>query len=330
MKSPLAIALALVCALHCGGDVIITQNGDAATDANVFSDSAIETALDTHATGDSAGDATESTPDAATDIYAANCTSLQRCDPLDYNQLFTSMNDCLAFTTSYIANMYSLPGVTPDELAATLAALNNANCNAGGSFYVAGTLPNGAACIDAIQCASGQCSSNGLACGTCVGAAIGAACTTSYECAGNVYCVGGTCQPGLANGMPCDNTTPCQSSYCGPATSDAGTLGVYICQDPPPPPTEGAPCPQGVCAIGLYCNANSLCAQPVYVKAGQPCDFTTFCAGGYCDNNTNVCTAYLPPGSPCDANSGCRYQCALVNDGGLTGFCDVPWVTSCN
>jgi hypothetical protein len=99
-----------------------------------------------------------------------------------------------------------------------------------------GDRPNGAACANRSECASGIC--NGAVCQAQVnglGLANGGACRAHTECASG-YCIRGTCEAtpgGTATnrpiGSPCTSSEQCTSNRCeseicrDPATLDAGT-----------------------------------------------------------------------------------------------------------
>jgi hypothetical protein len=320
MPTRLAIALTVVCALHCGGDVIIPLPGDAGTPA------------DTLLAGDSVVDATPDTADAAGAVVAAFCGNWQRCSPVSFNGMFASMNDCLAFVASTEGNEVSLPGLTPDELTAIIDQDNTEACKAYTPSHPTGTLPNGSSCQLGVQCASGECDTGNGTCGTCTGGAAGSACATNLDCAVPTVCVYGVCGAPQPNGATCvdGNYTQCQSGYCARGVGAGLQPGVSVCQDNPSAGAGASCLATYECALGLVCNRAGVCAQPVYVATGQPCTLDSICIGGYCDSTFTVCTAYTAPGSPCTANTQCRTSCMYVGSGGDTGVCDIPFVTTCN
>jgi hypothetical protein len=309
MKPSLVIALTLVCALDCGGDVIIPLPAD--------------TGWDVQAPGDT-------NPRPPDEINAANCTFLQRCNPSWYNNWFLSMDDCLAYGSSSYGNPSRLPGVTQSEINAIVAWANTGSCATLNSYRPTGSLPIDGTCDQGLQCASGMCNTGIVGCGYCIGDALGEACTFYADCAAPNACLAGFCEPLQANGAACADGSQCQSGYCAPGFGTYPSLDG-VCQDPPALPA-GASCNGSFddCAVGLECNSAAVCAQPVYVAIGQPCTQESICNGGYCDPATTICTAYTAPGSPCTSSIQCRSQCVPTTDGGTAGVCDVPAFMSCN
>jgi hypothetical protein len=264
------------------------------------------------------------------DVISAECSFMQRCDPVEYHRLFASNSDCVATFTRYVGPEMQLPGVTQDELNTVVNLANTEACGSHPVVFSTGSLANGAGCANNIQCQSGVCSGTDSACGVCVGAAAGAACSITTPCAAPNACISGTCQAKLADGASCTDSTQCQNGACDSISADA--FAGQVCKTETGI-AEGQSCAGGgVCAPTLFCNG-ATCVQPVYVALGQPCTTSTPCEGSYCDPTTSVCTAFIAAGSACDLSSNtntCRLECIAVGDGGTTGVCDQVTYPTCN
>ncbi len=97
---------------------------------------------------------------------------------------------------------------------------------AGGLFTGAATCDDAALCVTsaAVPCATGVCEDD-VAC-------LASACTSDTDCPAAEYCDAVTCQPDLADGLPCDRGAACTGGLCA-----AG-----VCATPPPPGDESGGC----------------------------------------------------------------------------------------
>lgn len=201
---------------------------------------------------------------------------------------------------------------------ACAAAIQAASCdtvvtiqrNADCASALVGTVPNGGACADDIECAAGSCTAdrrNGTCPGQCVAfAPAGAACDSDEQCGPGNVCAGTTARacaaltaPG-AQGQPCANDFSCQPGlFCRfPSTTcDRRSAASEACDD------------DVLCTAGLVCAGGS---QPAgrtctpFVAAGAPCTpgtvpgLDSVCAfGTVCDAATSTCTAQPAAGEPC-------------------------------
>lgn len=201
-----------------------------------------------------------------------------------------------------------------------------------------GTIESGGACWISEQCLGGACFINDCMATCCMGtciaeppdAAIGQDCSGGQGCAGG-YCDFQTelCTAYKAAGVACDVDTECGDLFCLGGTCQAGVA-------------EGAPCIDGecgaywlrcdidsatcqrlrgegeacnpaadLCTLGLICpEATSVCSRPTGV--GSTCnDIFGFDCGtdAWCDydlgNGEGTCQALKAPGSPCVHDDQC-------------------------
>lgn len=181
-------------------------------------------------------------------------------------------------------------------------------------------------------CASGRCSSCGVARGSTQACANGLGCHASEQCASGA-CVGGVCQTCALDGScaaltNCDSEVQCQSGACVQrltlsnvteattclhCTSNGecgrgGTCTNGVCErcafDPMPRQcaecTDDSQCPSGNCVFGVCggCRTSEQC------PSGETCRFTD-----RFDVGPRVCTAEvvtgLPRGALCEASEEC-------------------------
>jgi hypothetical protein len=215
---------------------------------------------------------------------------------------------------------------------------------------------------DGEDCSTKSCAI-GLACvgGRCAprSGGSGSSCKSLADCVKGFYCAGpyacgsgggdtcalsdvNTCKPRKARGEPCGAEKDVSVwSVCvegllcagavialgGGGSATANSQGT--CQ---PMSDEGGPCQVPVatgtivvtgCRAGLVCDG-STCRQPPSVGATCATSDDTRCSGGYCDSATNLCTAFLPPGSPASAGcQQCEYACDFETTGN-TPLCALP------
>lgn len=183
--------------------------------------------------------------------------------------------------------------------AACLDAFEDFDCSASSAFFepeacdrtATGTIADGAACSDSVQCISRSCQYTPVDCDRnttcCAGAcapttvtvAEGGACMdVSQTCASGLFCDAGisppACKKRAAAGQACNTVMPC--------------LETLRCVRP-----TGAT--EGTCTT--YPKRGEVCSGPL-----------SFCddAHDFCDPTTNKCAARLAPGADCSAASeGC-------------------------
>ncbi len=220
-----------------------------------------------------------------------------------------------------------------------------------------GTIGDGGACFGDAQCQSDNCDAPGgtLACceGTCIAAlpeaglgedcltgmtcvegtycdieaavcaslkASGETCSSDFQCADVLRCVGGTCAEGPGEGEPCPSGDCALPFGCDPQT--------VTCQRAR---GEGEACvpEDSLCSLGLTCSADSnTCVRPG--GAGSPCDFDLFgltCAQGtYCDYDFELgegtCVAVKADGQTCASDQECQTRhCSDEDVCGPTPVC---------
>ena len=210
---------------------------------------------------------------------------------------------------------------------------------AGCAAAFGGAVPDGDACVDDVDCATGFCTAAWT--GTCPGicaprGASGVSCL-DRPCAAGLVCdftAGGICRTPSAPGGPC----PCGAdAWCdtGGATPVCRTLqqsgtcpGPWACApglacagSPATcrlPASEGTACLPAVggCAPGLACDPLSQTCRPAPV-VGQSCVVTVgtatatlACQDGWCDaGGTRQCRALGADGQTCRTDVECRGRC---------------------
>jgi hypothetical protein len=173
-----------------------------------------------------------------------------------------------------------------------------------------GSLANGSACGEGMQCQSGFCratDSSKSPCGTCAPAIpAGAACDLGNPgCADGASCQGSLDSPentcvaytDVEVGQSCKGAfVRCRDSFCSPKTS---TCVPFV--------GANAACGQGdACGAGLLCTSG-VCAPRK--KAGEACTLSLYCAPGLgCDGTSNTCVPQVSvePEQACDAVHVCR------------------------
>lgn len=292
----------------------------------------------------------------------AVCAYSQRCQPKDLAEEFGDVGTCQTDYAQILAVYLGLPGttVTGAQLDACASALNGLSCEAGFGDVPAcesltGSLPAGAACVAATQCASGDCetsdSSTGntppptddtVDCGKCRALAdLGQPCALATPCKQGLACdtTKNQCVALLAKGAACQATNP----MCADGTRCINGT----CTDPL---AVGAACDpqQDQCQEALECDAQTkVCTDPEskdqLVDIGQPCGImggsdpsTTYnasCkAGASClGTTTQTCVALATEGQPCVAHGSedqTKPRCALLLSC-IGGVCKKTDYTTC-
>lgn len=145
---------------------------------------------------------------------------------------------------------------------------------------LAGTVPNGSACRDDVECANGHCRMEASCPGVC----------TAYVAADGICNIAGAeCAPHLY----CDSRGRCVAM-------------------PTPSGQQGQACVVGGCAPGLYCDAaTSTCAPRK--KSGSCADARDACAFGYPCTESGTCVAYAGRGERCGPEAWCGAGWACID-----------------
>ena len=251
-------------------------------------------------------------------LLAANCSHLQKCQPLVLEIQYGTVDNCTTVLSS--DSQDNLPGndYTDAQVKACSDAINGASCDADvgalAACQIKGTLGNGTPCNGGTQCSSGYCqlgddttgSSStivGQQCGKCAPiAADGAACTEDDGCNLGSECdsTKHVCSPRPAKGAACTPDVDCQ----------AGSVCIAsVCSDLLP---AGSVCDSSdnSCATGLACEA-SKCTDTsglvVAVDVGQSCGLDpvaqkdNVCKFSSCVGATGAakCVAFATANQPC-------------------------------
>jgi hypothetical protein len=200
-----------------------------------------------------------------------------------------------------------------------------------------GTVANGGACYDDVDCQAGTCTSTAQTCpGACQAfAQLGQSCAT-LSCAPSLTCDAGTCKtPSTAGGAcPCRGDLWCDTSGGGAgvckATQTSGTCSAsaqcalgYTCAGTPNTCQSmvglngNCTASADLCGPGYKCVSN-VCVS--YPKVGEACSEFELCIGGYCDSIvTQKCVAYKAAGATCLLPT----ECASLSC--TAGHCDAAF-----
>jgi hypothetical protein len=291
------------------------------------------------ATGESGARGTTGTAATwVTDLNAAYCTWAIRCgrfpDAASCNALRGPQFAAINFNAPSAAIRAVSKGTStfdPTQATSCLAALSNLDCDSdlfGGARVPAscagvfsGTVSDGSACIDDVECASGSMcviASTATCEGVCTPAS-GGLCRTSDDCPAQQYCAAGpiggsglagsgSCQaliePGANAGDPCG--TPVQ---CVPGLRCFGPIAPVHCVVDAASPAGAACGGEGPdCAPGLVCvtsddGTTATCAPPA--KLGEACTSLFQCGAQYdlsdliCDESHTHACVHRPSTGPC-------------------------------
>jgi hypothetical protein len=178
-------------------------------------------------------------------------------------------------------------------------------------------------CLDPMVCVV----TGGPPMGTCqVPALLNAACGGQVQCVRDLQCVGGTCQPPLADGQPCPRAQAGRcANHCvfGSPDAAAGTCGPVTT-----PPAPGQPCINGsACGSGLAVTTpdgtgGTLSCQCAALGAtGDPCDLGYQCASGHCLAITGACGPLVDVGGACRTQEDCASQTCVLTTGASAQSC---------
>jgi hypothetical protein len=225
---------------------------------------------------------------------------------------------------------------TPESLLACAEAWRTLPCDmlAAGQFPacagIAGSLPDGAPCTTALQCAGRSCGKGSdvqhPSCGACATRVVsGGGCGDGGACPFDEECISGTCKKvvtGVALGQPCDVTTLCASpNQCRAASPGAMTT----CQ---PLPKLGDPCADTIfCGDGSLCTAAKKCEAPP--TDGQTCKRDA-ALNRYMCATADVCDETAAGGPTCVVRPGAGTPCTPSPGGELEqGSCAPGLYCSC-
>lgn len=325
--------------------------------------------------GDGGNDASASRTSVSTwvaDFEDAFCTWGIRCGEFPDGATCHASNGHRFVTEGFNSASAAVTAVSKgtaqfDGAAATacLAALSQLDCSP--SFYsnlpslpapcasaFSGHLPDGATCIDDVECATGSVClvQSTVTCeGTCKpgSAVLGGSCETNADCPGDQYCEGvGWWGPGFWLGGSCNPVTPPGADgepcgmpvQCAPGFSCSGGPAPALC-GPASAAAKGDSC-GGFNGLGPACAPGLVCAQPDEVtpgtcmpeaKLGEPCTSLFQCGAQYffndliCDMVGSHTCVRRPSAGSCVLVSGmntCNPATSYCDGSGKVGTCK-PW-----
>ncbi|MFO0741958.1 MAG: hypothetical protein U0270_39035 [Labilithrix sp.] len=240
------------------------------------------------------------------------------------------------------SNLVNAPGATniAGALQSCASQISANDCSVGNDcdVEVVGTLPDGAACLDGSQCASGGCDDEDGRCGHCVAlAAIGQPCGSKTRCVKDASCVYsastngddpvGTCRAVVRRkaGESCESSTTesirCEKGLaCSPdAKCEAGGAAGAACSSTSEC-QNNLVCDGGTCGVGQA--VGGACTN-----SGGTAGSKTCAHGLVCPDDTKTCSeiAYVAVGQPCDyatrqcLGGYCRFD--RVSSGAASGTC---------
>lgn len=265
--------------------------------------------------GSSNGNAAAACPQLANEAYGV----LERCAP---QLIEADKATMLAGLQRNCEAKLNLRGVIPTEVTTCFTKQGSQSCNDFFNTTCAprGTLPDGSACADGAQCASGVCTAEQNSCGQCSSfAKEGEACNSNDPCAPGLLCGEGKCRPRAKLGEACDEVgfeceapLVCLEKKCAQATGEGGDCPSHQeCDDYQDLRCDfvqkkckkatrakvGEPCGVLVGGDFVECEAIAYCQQPDIKTAGScqlkkklgeacgPDDYcldVLFCDGGKC------------------------------------------------
>jgi len=265
--------------------------------------------------------------------YEATCTEFAKtlcarafaCNP-PVAFTWTDVPQCVARNTLHCELIASDPDVIfdPQQLQTCIEAdAGECPSSYGIDCFGAGRAPNGATCVWAEACQSGNCvvtidvtAGYESPCGVCRPLPCNGACPDGQQCStspdGGSSCIpmpcggcpagqrcfgpvdgGATCTPPLGPGQACTRDADCEDFfYCGP---DGTCSAVARIGDACGGAAMGRPCGDA----DAYCDAKGQCSEVASLPYGASCDqIESVCAGaGTCDPTDSQC---LPPASDGD------------------------------
>jgi len=302
--------------------------GDVAAGPDAASDSAT-----------TAGDAATLTPEATLKELIAN-TAKGACEYAMHCQKgegYASQAGCEAIQTdvwvrwrAWLAGSIAAKTVIVDLAAAKACSASNAAAACGSKAaavcdtVVTGTQPDGAKCLDDLECQSRLCVRKSFSCdsGTCQPRGeLGTQCVWSkYACKPGLMCAGSTCvaETALEVGQPCSQANVVEPSQCAVGLTCAGS-GTLTCRVPAKP--------GDYCASFFACESSSFCdfdklggsvcvakgkagdvcpisqQNPQTIEVLAPCQAGLRCVSG--GNGQPTCMAAVGQGQACTADAQC-------------------------
>jgi len=177
-----------------------------------------------------------------------------------------------------------------------------------------GKVAVGDACTSSTECAGDAYCQDDLQCpGTCAPTAgPGEACAgNNYdECGSDGYCsIEGACIAQKANGEPCEYSDECRSFSCD---YDSGRC-VEIPEDYIKDVGESCDYYDEDCKLDLYCSSGGTCEHRVEV--GEACQGGECVREAYCSAESDgICVARIPVGEDCEDSDQCT---SGICDGGV-------------
>lgn len=258
----------------------------------------------------------------------AYCPAYAGCRKTVAATQYVDEADCIAIETQRCLRERFLPGTgwTPAAIDACVAALDWSSCPAVLAHDTErspipecappGSLPNGSACMRAMQCQGGACVKTvSNLCGECGDAvAPGGACSDASECGPPLAsCIQGKCWLRGDEGAPCASIATCKFHLICEAGSCSAPRGL------------GQPCSaQLACQeypVPLRCNQKTgLCDEVVFSSEGGQCPTlddgrTSRCVAPFgckwvdAAAKLGECRAQVGIGEACGANWGYSNQC---------------------
>jgi hypothetical protein len=224
------------------------------------------------------------------------------------------------------------------QAAACIAALGDRSCDSTSQAFrelpaaclaiVTGTVHEGGACAESFECISQTCNApttcaDACCVGTCAGdtapgfAAIGEDCGGAGQCdPATAYCdqVALTCAALKPSGAVCESGVECAYGF------DCGLAGTCITL-----PTLDQSCTGACRDAGTACSAASHTCVKVGL-VGDACDTTADCSPLYQCSTNKQCTAGIALGQPCTFTTLCAGRGAFcdIADGETQGTCAQP------
>jgi len=261
---------------------------------------------------------------ACPDLIKAYCTKALECYPIIQVLQFPDVATCAARINLTCPQLVKAMGssVTGADLQACTPKLAGASCPdylmANGPVrlcgFKPGTLTDGTACGEDVQCQSLYCKkATGMDCGKCTAIGkTGSVCTETADCDKGLVCAGAAgaklCTAYLPTGASCTTTSnsvscqpllACRNGSCA-TTAKLGESCSTLTQD-----CDGL--------SGLSCSVTNKCVTPATAQLGGACGVqgTTYiaCIGGtFCEPVSKKCIAPAADGATCNETTGPRCQ----------------------